>query len=171
MKLWYISIIGSVIIKENSVYAYYFHKTDIKPRVLDGRNEIILANWPGDKYIVCNVNNDIQVKIPSSPYVLVKRGVLCNCGIGAENNFLFELLVAESNLVMYVTVNTAFVKCFVSLTETLQFPVLLNWTTHEQTLPISLQSFVFNLHLLKVPKTLKDVVHQFWHKKEIFDLQ
>ena len=43
--------------------------------------------------------------------------------------------------------------------------------THEQTLPISLQSFEFNSDLLKAPKTLKDFVHQFWHKNEIFDSQ
>ena len=37
--------LGSDIIKENcSNFANYFNKTDIKPTVLDGRNEIILAN-------------------------------------------------------------------------------------------------------------------------------
>ena len=32
------------IIKENCNFAYNFNKTDIKPTVLDGGNEIILAN-------------------------------------------------------------------------------------------------------------------------------
>ena len=41
------------------------------PTVLDGGNEIILANWPDDKHISCNDNNDIPFKIPSDPYVLV----------------------------------------------------------------------------------------------------
>ena len=54
----------------NCNFAYYFNKTDIKPTVLDGKNKIILANWSDDKHIVCNVNNDIPVKIPSFPYVL-----------------------------------------------------------------------------------------------------
>ena len=69
---------------------------------------------------------------------------------------------------MYFTVNTAIVNYLDNLNETLQFPILLNWTTLEQTLPISLQSFDFNLDFLKA---LKDFAHQFWHKKEIFDLQ
>ena len=73
--------------------------------VLDGGNEIILANWPDDKHIICNVNNNIPGKIPSHPYVLVNRSVLCNCGIEAENNFLLESLAAchdvESKLIMY----------------------------------------------------------------------
>ena len=60
--------LGSDIIKENCKFAYYFNKTDIKPTVLDGGNEIILANWPDDKHIVCNINNDISVKNPSLPY-------------------------------------------------------------------------------------------------------
>ena len=71
--------LDSDILKENCNFAYYFNKTDIKPTVLNSGNEIILANWPDDKHIVCNVNNDIPVKIPSYPYVLVNRSVLCNC--------------------------------------------------------------------------------------------
>ena len=59
--------LGSETIKENCNFAYYFNKIDIKPTIFDGRNEIILANEPDNKYIVCNVNNDIPVKIPSFP--------------------------------------------------------------------------------------------------------
>ena len=62
---------GPDIIKENCKFAYYFNKTDITSMVLDGGNEIILANWPDDKHIICNVNNDTPVKIPSHPYVSV----------------------------------------------------------------------------------------------------
>ena len=36
--------LGSDIIKENSNFEYYLNKTDINPAVLNGRNEIILAN-------------------------------------------------------------------------------------------------------------------------------
>ena len=50
-------------------------------------------------------------------------------------------------------------------------PILKNWTTQEQILPISLETFQINSRLLQVPKMLKDVVHQYKHKKEIFDLQ
>ena len=80
--------LGSDIIKEICDFAYYFNKTNILQMVLDGGNEIILANWPDDKHIICNINNDIPVKIPSHLYALVNRSVFCNCGIDAENNFL-----------------------------------------------------------------------------------
>ena len=83
------------------------------PTVLDAGNEIILANWPNDKHIIYNINNDIPIKIPSHPYVLVNRSVLCNCGIEVENHFLLKSLAAcqdtNSKLTMYFTVNTAFV--------------------------------------------------------------
>ena len=76
-------------INENYKFIFYYNKTDITPTVLDGGNEIILANWPNDKHIICNIN-DIPVKIPSHPYVLVNRSVLCNCGIEVDNPFLLE---------------------------------------------------------------------------------
>ena len=136
---------------------------------------LYFANWPDDKHIVCNINNDIPVKIPSFPYVLVNRNVFCNCGIEAENNFLLESLAAchnaEPKLIMYFMVNPTFVHYLDNLTESLKFPILLNRTTHEQTLPISQKSFDFDSDLLKAPKTLKNFVHQFWHKKEILVLQ
>ena len=120
--------LNCISIKENCRFKFHYNKTDITPTVLDGGNEIILANWPNDKHIIYNINNDIPIKIPSHPYVLVNRSVLCNCGIQAENHFLLELLAAchgiNSKLVMNFTVNTAFINYldqFPNLTESLEF--------------------------------------------------
>ena len=63
--------LGSEIIKENYNFAYYFNKAKIKPAVLDGRNEIILGNWPNNKHIKCDIKNGIPVKIPSFLYALL----------------------------------------------------------------------------------------------------
>ena len=102
--------------------------------MLDGGNEIILANWSNDKHIIHSINDDIQIKIPSHPYVLVNRSVLCNCGIEAENNFLLESLAAcqgiNSNLIMYFTVNTAFLNYLdqlPTLTDSLEFLIIKNF--------------------------------------------
>ena len=46
-----------------------------------------------------------------------------------------------------------------------------NWTTQEQILPISLESFEINSSLLEAPNTLKDFIYKYKHKKEVFDLQ
>ena len=123
-------------------------------------------NWPDNKHIECNVNNDIPVKISSFPYVLLNQSVLCNYEIKAENHFLLESLAAcqdkKSKLIMYFMVNTAFMNCFDNLADSLKFPILLNWTAYKQTLPISLQSFDFNHDFPIFPKkTLKDFVHHF----------
>ena len=69
------------IIKENYNFRFYYNKTDITPTVLDGGNEIILANWPNNKHIICTINNDIPVKILSHPYVLVNRSFLLSSGV------------------------------------------------------------------------------------------
>ena len=166
------------IIKENCKLIFCFNNTDITPKVLDGGNEIILANWLDDKHIICNVNSDIPVKIPSHPYVLVNRNVLCNCRTAAETNFLLESLAEwhdeNSKLIMCFTVNTAFVNYHDSLdnlTDSLKFQLLMNRTTFNQTLPISLKISTFDSSLLTAPKMLKDFVHQYHRKKENFDLQ
>ena len=83
---------GTII--ENCNFKFYYIKTDISPTVLDGGNEIILANWPNDKHIICNINNDIPFRIPSHPYVLINRSVLCNSGIEADNHYLLGSLAA-----------------------------------------------------------------------------
>ena len=70
---------------------------DITPTVLDGGNKLILVNWPNDKHIICTINNDIPIEIPSHPYVLLNRSVLYNCSIEAENNFLLESLATYHN--------------------------------------------------------------------------
>ena len=92
------------IIRKNCNFDFYYNKTDITPTVLDGRDEIILANWPNDKHIICNINNDIPVKIPSHPYVLVNRSILCNCGIEADSHHLLELLTACDNKLTKLTI-------------------------------------------------------------------
>ena len=53
------------------------------------------------------------MNIPSHPYVLLDRNILCNCDIEAESNFLLEYLVAcdeqeKPDLEMYFMVNLAF---------------------------------------------------------------
>ena len=81
-------------IKQNYNFNYYFNKSDITPLVLDGGQQIILANWPSYKRIICTYNINIPVSIPSHLYVLLDRNILCNCDIEAEDNFLLESLAA-----------------------------------------------------------------------------
>ena len=49
------------IIKQNCEFKFYCKKTDVMPTVLDGCNEIILANWSHHKHIIYTINNDIPI--------------------------------------------------------------------------------------------------------------
>ena len=98
--------------------------------MLDG-SEIILANWPNDKHIICTTNNDIPVKILSHPHVLVNGSVLCNHTIEADKHYLLESLAACDNrdpkLTMYFMINTAFahyLDMFPNFTESLLDPLI-----------------------------------------------
>ena len=103
---------------------------------------------------------------------------MCNCGIEADNHFLLESLATcqdtNTKLTMHFTVNTAFMNYldyFPSLTESLEFPIIQNKTTFEQTLPISLNVSKFDSTLLTASSNLKTFLTNYNSHKEIFDLQ
>ena len=82
-------------------------------------------------------------------------------------------MTANSKLVMYFMVNTAFVSYldqFTILTESLESLIIKKKTTFKQALPISLNVSKFDSDLLTAPRNLKDFIHQPNCKKEIFDL-
>ena len=125
------------IIKSNCNFDFYFNKTDVTPTVLDGGDEIVLANW--------------LIRIPNHLYVLINRSVLCNCGIEADNHHLLGSLATcgnkISNLVMYSTINMAFTNyldMLPNLTDSL--PLIKDRTEYEQPLPLNLSIPVLTIH-------------------------
>ena len=165
------------IIKDNCIFDYYYNKTDVKPSILDGGYEIVLANWPSYKRIVCSTHNNIPIEIPSHPYVLLNRMVLCNCIIEAESNFLLEFIAAcdlerdDVDLEMYFVANTAFLNYFDELISTLDIPFFHNITRQEHILPTSLESDDFVKELLSAPKTLRELVERYKQRKLSFNKQ
>ena len=167
------------IIRNNCNFDFYYNKTDVTPTVLDGGDEIILANWPNDKHIICNINNDIPVKIPSHPYVLVNRSILCNCGIEADNHHLLESIATcnrkITKLTMYFTINLAFTN-YLDVLPNLTEPLTLirDRTHYEQPLPIHLNIPHYDNSLTNRPSKLKEFLDNYiqgTNDKEIFDLQ
>ena len=150
-------------IKDNCIFDYYYYnKTDVKPSILDGGHEIVLANWSSFKRIVCSTHNNIPIETPSHPYVLLNKTVLCNCIIEAKNNFLWESIAAcdpegdDADLEMYFVANTAFLNYFEELINTLEAP---------------LEPDDFDKELLAVPETLRELVEKYKKKKLNFDKQ
>ena len=163
------------IIKNNCDFDFYFNKTDVTPPVLDGGDEIVLANWPNDKHLICNMNNDIQVRIPSHPYVLVNRSVLCNCRIEADNHHLLEYIATCDNkvtkLIMYFTINlvfTNYLDMIPNLTDSL--PIIKDIMRYEQPLPLNLSIPHFDNSLRHRLTKLKDYMNSYINDKENFDL-
>ena len=158
------------IIKNNCNFDFYFNKADVIPTILDGGDDILLANWPNDKHIICNKNNDIPVKIPSHPYVLVNRSVLCNCRIEADNHYLLESLATcnnkADNLVMYFTINMAFTN-YLNVLPNLTIPSLIrDRTIYEQPLPVNLTFPNFDSSLKEAPTKLKVSCYTYAKHKE-----
>ena len=167
------------IIRNNCNFDFYFNNTEVMPTVLDGRDEIILANWPYDKHTICNMNNNIPVKIPSHPYVLVNRSILCNCRIEANNHHLLESIAScdkkITQLIMYFTINLAFtdyLDMFPNMTDSLT--LIRDRPQYEQPLPIYLHIPQYDNSLNNRPTKLKDFLNNYINNKdysEIFDLQ
>ena len=167
------------IIRNNCNFDFYYNKTDVTPTVLDGGNKIILANWPDDKHIICNINSDIPIKILSHPDVLVNRSILCNCSIEADNHHLLESIAScnkkITKLIMYFTINLAFTNyldMLPNLTESLT--LIRGRTHHEQPLPIHLNIPHYDNLLTNRPSKLKEFLDNYMQStddKEIFDLQ
>ena len=164
---------------EHCNFDFYYNKTDVTPTVLDGGDEIILADWPNDKHIICNINNDIPVKIQSHPYVLVNRSILCNCRIEADNHHLLESIAScdkkITKLIMYFTINLAFTNyldILPNLTESLT--LIRDRTCYEQPIPIHLNIPHYDSSLPNIPSELKEFLHNYiqsTNDREIFDLQ
>ena len=165
------------IIRNNCNFDFYFNNTELTPTVLDAGDEIILANWPNE-HIICNINNNIPVKIPSHPYVLVNRSILCNCGIEADNHHLLESIAScdkkITQLIMYFTINLAFtdyLDMFPNMTDSLT--LIRDKTQYEQPLPIYLNIPQYDNSLNNRPTKLKDFLNNYINDKdysEIFDL-
>ena len=126
--------------------------------------------------MICKDNHEYPIKIPRHPYVLLKRSVLCNCDIHAEEHLLLESIATcpgkQSDMTIYYTVNTAFMPYLDTFKEELELPSLevnQNWTTQKQVLPILLQATPFDNKLLKAPGTLKGLVQQYKQKSKMLD--
>ena len=105
----------------------------------------------------------------------MNRSILCNCDIETESNFLLESLAAcegletKTDLERHFTINLAFVNYFDDMIEELGIPVSRNWTTQEQILPLSLETFEISPNLLNAPKTLQDLAVQYRNQRNILN--
>ena len=106
------------------------------------------------------------MKIPSHPYVLVNRSILCNCGIEVDSHHLLESLAVSdkkiTKLTMYSTINLAFSN-YLELIPNITDHLTLNRgkTNHEQPLPVYLNISHYDNSLSDRPGKLKELIHNY----------
>ena len=91
-------------------FDYYFNTT-VTPSVLDGCSHILLANMLSSKRLVCSQDLHMAHPVPSHPYVLVNRSLLCNCHLESGLTYLLESLgscLFSDKFTIYFTINAAF---------------------------------------------------------------
>ena len=98
---------------------------------MDGGSQIILANMLNEKRLICTYDQELAKPLPSSPYVLVDRKILCHCHIQSGLTYVLKNIGSCNSTrqpVLYYTVNLAFINYFASfLGRTMtQFLPLLN---------------------------------------------
>ena len=89
----------------------YYYNTTVTPSVLDGGTHILLANMLSPKRLVCSQDLHMAHPVPSYPYVLVNRSLLCNCHLEFGLTYLLESLgscAPQPKFIMYFTINAAF---------------------------------------------------------------
>ena len=89
----------------------YYYNTTVTPSVLDGGTHILLANMLSPKRLVCSQDLHMAHPVPSYPYVLVNRSLLCNCHLESGLTYLLESVGScspKAKFVMYFTINSAF---------------------------------------------------------------
>ena len=89
----------------------YYYNTTVTPSVIDGGSPILLANMLSPKRLVCSQDFHMAHPVPSFPYVLVNRSLLCNFHLESDLTYLLESLGSCSpsdKFTMYFTINSAF---------------------------------------------------------------
>ena len=173
------------LIKHHCTIEYYFNKT-VVPSVLDGGDEIVLANFRSQKEISCVSENnfDKPLALPEEDYAKVNRSILCGCRIKGDLIEVMSSISACSEVrtrpALQFTVNKAFnlyLRDLEQQKEMLATPPMINLTNLEipgppailripEKLPLSLQPTNWEG---KSPKTLKELAAMLKEKAKILN--
>ena len=73
--------------------------------------EVQISSWLSPKRLICTKDAPMARPLPSHPYVLVNRSILCNCHLQTGLNYLLKSLSSCDSgapFTMYFTVNSTF---------------------------------------------------------------
>ena len=157
------------IIKQNCEFEYMFNTT-VTPAILDGGQQLVLANMDGPNELMCTDANNLGEPIANHPYVLVNRSILCNCRFKSGYTYLYRSLGSceeeSTSDAMHFTINKAFHHYYLDMinkTNTLHIDtdireLPLKTTEEQQQFQIYLEDIRDPL-TLDPPTNLKELVH------------
>ena len=103
-------------ISEVCEFDFFLNKTVI-PSVLDGGDEIGLANLDPDKYVTCD--KQIRHKLDGPSYMLTNRSLLCGCTVRSGLSFIPQDIGSCANKsimpTFHYTTNLAFLQVYPSM--------------------------------------------------------
>ena len=159
-------------VSEVCEFAFSLNKTVI-PSVLDGGDQIVLANLDPDKSLTCL--KQITKKLPGNSYILTNRSLLCLCNIQSGLSFIPQDIGAcanHSSLPTFrYTTNLAFLNAYTRMSKLgnnikTQFPPV-NRTEHNSQSKPSV--FPFDLGKTMTEGRIKTL--RQWSKKQRTKLQ
>ena len=168
--------LSNPLIKQNCEFKYMYNASII-PAVLDGGSQIVLANMLPDKRLICTYDQGLVKPLPSSPYVLVDRKILCHCHIQSGLTYVLKNIGSCNSTLqpkISYTVNLAFLTFFSSFLNNTQ-EISTEPLSIEQTLPIAMEDFsqdpdfqIYCQDTKSFPDTLAQLAHLHYQKKLFF---
>ena len=109
--------LGPKTITQNCKFDYYYNTT-VPPVILDGRRDVLLANFHGPRSLNCSsINGGLSKSAPEIIYAVVNRELLCDCQLDLEHASVLRQLSScanssSSKMHMKFTINLAFWELF-----------------------------------------------------------
>ena len=165
--------LSSTLFKQNCKFKYMYN-TSVIPSVLDGGSQVNLANMLSEKRLICTYDQGLAKPLPSSPYVMVDRKILCHCHIQSGLTYVLKNVgscnITSQPQITY-TVNLAFFTLFENfLNDTNNLSI--EPTTVEQSFPLALEDFsedpdfpIYCQDTAVLPDTLAQLAHIQYQKK------
>ena len=155
-------------ISEVCEFEFFLNKTVI-PSVLDGGDEIGLANLDPDKYVTCD--RQIRHKLSGPSYMLTNRSLLCECTVKSGLSFIPQDIGSCSNQsalpTFNYTTNLAFLHVYPKMLQLAQN--ISNFTQPQNLLSQMTGNATFQVDLNKtgIPEKLTDLQRWVSMQKKI----
>ncbi len=158
------------VVVEACKFEYFYNKTTV-PSVLDGGNQILLANMVQEKTLRCKHNAYLDTPFPSYEYFVVNRSILCECEVDASLAYVLRTVGAcdtqKGELTMKATLNFAFYEMFKKFWNTTQ-KVDMQEKLENPPFPLKLEDPTDEPgNILDPPKDLRELLDYMTHRRNL----